>query len=55
MRDQSEEAFFIGKAREAEERATAATTPEERATWQNIAREYRRLSKLPPQPKERGV
>jgi hypothetical protein len=50
--ERSEQAFFIGKAEEAEKKAAAADLTQ-RETWLEIAREYRRLSEMRPQPKER--
>ncbi len=39
-----EREFFLAKAREADGRALSAETAEDRATWKDIAEEYRRLA-----------
>jgi hypothetical protein len=51
--ERSETAFFLGKAEEAESRAADALEGMERDTWLEIAREYRRLAELHPQPTKR--
>jgi hypothetical protein len=51
--ERSEQAFFIGKAEEAEKKAAAAAEAKQRETWLEIAREYRKLSGMRAQPKER--
>jgi hypothetical protein len=43
---QSAGGFFIEKAHEAEERAANAKDETERATWLEIANEYRRLAEV---------
>lgn len=53
MRERSEEAFFIAKSREADKRATLAADDAERATWREIADEYRRLSHERARPEEK--
>jgi hypothetical protein len=44
MGERSAGGFFIAKAEQAEERAAKAATGTERATWTDIAMEYRRLA-----------